>query len=146
MGRAGTGNTYSTSTSTNDIVLRSDNKLLLQSDLGAVAMCVDTSNHIGIGKTNPSSSYKLDVSGNINCNGIYVNGPQFTGTPSWSSVTNKPFTILNTTSYSPSASQTECEIIMDPKAEGTTDILLTESVLFIGTQFSILYTFMYLPS
>ena len=90
-------------------------------------MCVDLSNNVGIGKTNPSSSYKLDVSGNINCSAIYVNGTQFTGSSSWTSVTNKPFTILDTTTYSPTTTQTECEIIRYPRPAGA-DTLLSGKV------------------
>ena len=77
--------------------------------------------NVGINNTNPN--YRLDVSGNINCSGIFVNGAQFTGTPSWTSVTNKPFTILDTTSYSPTATQSECEIIMYPRAAGANTLL-----------------------
>ena len=123
LGRAGTGNTYSTSAATNDIVLRSANKLLLQSGIGAAAMCIDTSNNVGIGKTNPSSNYILDVSGNINCSGIYVSGTQFTGSSSWTSVTGKPFTTLDQTTYSPTTTQTECEIIMYPRPAGANTLL-----------------------
>jgi hypothetical protein len=37
-----------------------------------------TTGNVGIGKTNPSSTYKLDVSGNVNCNAIFTNGTQLT--------------------------------------------------------------------
>jgi cytoskeletal protein CcmA (bactofilin family) len=36
-------------------------------------------NNVGIGKTVPDASYKLDVSGNVNCTGVYVNGIELTG-------------------------------------------------------------------
>jgi hypothetical protein len=37
-----------------------------------------TTGNVGIGKTNPSATYKLDVSGNVNCNAIFTNGTQLT--------------------------------------------------------------------
>jgi hypothetical protein len=46
-----------------------------------------------------------------------------TVTPSWTTVTNKPFTILDTTSYSPTTTQSECEIIMYPRAAGANTLL-----------------------
>jgi len=84
-------------------------------------MTILENGNVGIGITNPG--YKLDVSGNINCSGLFVNGSAFTVTPSWTSVTNKPFTILDTTAYSPTATQTECEIIMYPRAAGANTLL-----------------------
>jgi len=129
LGRAGVGGEYSTSSAINDIVLRSGSgKLLLQSGVGAAAMCVDLSNNVGIGKTNPSSNYRLDVSGNVNCSGIYVNGTQFTGSSTWTSVTGKPFTTLDTTTYSPTTTQTECEIIMYPRIVNVNTTLLSGKV------------------
>jgi len=128
LGRAGFGGEYSTSSAINDIVLRSTNKLLLQSGIGAAAIVIDTANRVGIGKTNPSSNYILDVSGNVNCSGIYVNGTQFTGSSSWTSVTGKPFTTLDTTTYSPTTTQTECEIIMYPRTVNVNTTLLSGKV------------------
>jgi hypothetical protein len=46
-----------------------------------------------------------------------------TAAPSWTTVTNKPFTILDTTAYSPTATQSECEIIMYPRAAGANTLL-----------------------
>jgi len=102
FGRANTAGTYSSSAAVGDLVLSSNNKIIIKSGATAnpIAMCVDTANNIGIGKTNPSSLYKLDVNGNVNCSGIYVNGTQFTGSSSWTSVTNKPFTILDRCQFS----------------------------------------------
>jgi hypothetical protein len=37
-----------------------------------------TTGNVGIGKTNPSATYKLDVSGNINCNAIFRSGTELT--------------------------------------------------------------------
>ena len=77
LGRAGTGNTYSTSASTNDIVLRSANKLLLQSGVGGAALVIDTANNIGIGTAVPTTGIKLDVRGNIESNGSIGTSSQF---------------------------------------------------------------------
>ena len=77
LGRAGTGNTYSTSAATNDIVLRSANKLLLQSGVGAAALVIDTANNIGIGTAVPTTGIKLDVRGNIESNASIGTSNQF---------------------------------------------------------------------
>ena len=77
LGRAGTGNTYSTSAATNDIVLRSANKLLLQSGVGGAALVIDTANNIGIGTAVPTTGIKLDVRGNIESNGSIGTSSQF---------------------------------------------------------------------
>jgi hypothetical protein len=37
-----------------------------------------TTGNVGIGKTNPSATYKLDVSGNVNCNAIFRAGTELT--------------------------------------------------------------------
>jgi hypothetical protein len=63
LGRAGLTGQYSTSSAINDIILRSGNKLILQSGVGAASVVIDTANNVGIGKTNPSQ--RLDVNGNI---------------------------------------------------------------------------------
>jgi hypothetical protein len=63
LGRAGLAGQYSTSSAINDIVLRSGNKLILQSGVGAAGVVIDTANNVGIGITNPS--VRLDISGNV---------------------------------------------------------------------------------
>jgi hypothetical protein len=125
LGRANVAGSYSSSAAVGDLVLSSNNKIIIKSGATSnpIAICVDLSNNIGIGKTNPSSNYILDVSGNINCSGIYVSGTQFTGSSSWTSVTGKPFTTLDQTTYSPTTTQTECEIIMYPRPAGANTLL-----------------------
>jgi hypothetical protein len=60
VGRATAAGNYSTSAATIDI---SSNKLLLQSGTGSACIVINSSNNVGIDKTNPSQ--KLDVTGNI---------------------------------------------------------------------------------
>ena len=72
LGRAGTGNTYSTSAATNDIVLRSANKLLLQSGVGAAALVIDTANNIGIGNTAPIGPLTIGNGSIANQDGFMV--------------------------------------------------------------------------
>ncbi len=58
------GGNYSTDAAAGDCVLRSTaNKVLLQSGTGASAMCISTSNNVGIGTTTPST--KLVVVGEV---------------------------------------------------------------------------------
>jgi hypothetical protein len=63
LARAGVAGEYSTSSAINDIVLRSGNKLILQSGVGAAGVVIDTANNVGIGITNPS--VRLDINGNV---------------------------------------------------------------------------------
>jgi hypothetical protein len=63
LARAGVAGEYSTSAGINDIVLRSGNKLILQSGVGAAGVVIDTANNVGIGITNPS--VRLDINGNV---------------------------------------------------------------------------------
>jgi hypothetical protein len=63
LGRAGLAGQYSTSSAINDIVLRSGNKLILQSGVGAAGVVIDTANNVGIGTINPS--VRLDIIGNV---------------------------------------------------------------------------------
>ena len=55
LGRAGVGGEYSTSAAINDIVLRSGNKLILQSGVGAAGIVIDTANNVGIGIAAPTA-------------------------------------------------------------------------------------------
>jgi hypothetical protein len=63
LARAGVAGEYSTSAAINDIVLRSGNKLILQSGTGASGIMIDTANNVGIGVAAPS--VRLDISGNV---------------------------------------------------------------------------------
>lgn len=68
FGMAGVGGAYSTDSVQGDAIVRAFNgKLLLQSGTGSSAICINTSNNVGIGKSNPGS--KLDVNGNISATG-----------------------------------------------------------------------------
>jgi hypothetical protein len=80
LGRAVTDGTYSSLATVGDLVLSSDQKLILKTGVTAngAALCVDTLNNVGIGITNPG--YKLDVSGTINASGFRLNGTVFTST------------------------------------------------------------------
>lgn len=65
IGVANVAGAYSTDAATNDTIVRNNGgKLLLQSGSGASAICVNTTNNVGIGTVNPS--HKLDVAGNVN--------------------------------------------------------------------------------
>jgi hypothetical protein len=78
LARAGVVGQYSTSSAVNDIILRSGNRLLLQSGTGAVAMVIDTSNNVFIGTSTNSSD-----DGNVNIaipdSTFYVRGPRTIG-------------------------------------------------------------------
>jgi hypothetical protein len=80
LGRAATAGSYSSLAGIGDLVLSSDQKLILKTGVTAngAALCVDTLNNVGIGITNPG--YKLDVSGTINASGFRLNGTVFTST------------------------------------------------------------------
>jgi hypothetical protein len=60
LARAGVAGEYSTSAAINDIVLRSGNKLILQSGTGAAAMVINTTNNIGIGTTSPNALLHIE--------------------------------------------------------------------------------------
>ena len=47
------------------MVIRSTNKLVLQSGITAPSIVIDTANNVGIGKTNPQTNMKLDINGNL---------------------------------------------------------------------------------
>jgi hypothetical protein len=80
LGRNATAGAYSNLAAVGDLVLSSDKKILMKSGPTAngSALTIDLSNNIGIGKTNPSATYKLDVSGNINANKIFRDGTELT--------------------------------------------------------------------
>jgi hypothetical protein len=63
LGRAGAAGQFSSSSVIDDIVLRSGNRLLLQSGTGVAGVVIDTANNVGIGITNPS--VRLDINGNV---------------------------------------------------------------------------------
>lgn len=60
---------FSTGSAVNDMVIRSTNKLVLQSGIASPAIVIDTANNVGIGTTTPFSTaqrtMKLDVNGNV---------------------------------------------------------------------------------
>ena len=56
---------HSTNSAVNDMVIRSTNKLVLQSGITAPSIVIDTANNVGIGKTNPQTNMKLDINGNL---------------------------------------------------------------------------------
>jgi hypothetical protein len=59
LGRAGLAGQYSTSSAIDDIVLRSSNKLILQSGVGAAGVVINTANNVGIGIAAPNSTLHL---------------------------------------------------------------------------------------
>jgi hypothetical protein len=79
LGRAGAAGQYSTSSAIDDIVLRSGNKLILQSGVGASGIMIDTANNVYIGASTNSSD-----DGNVNIaipdSTFYVRGPRTAGT------------------------------------------------------------------
>jgi hypothetical protein len=79
LARAGIAGEYSTSAAINDIVLRSGNKLILQSGTGASGIMIDTANNVYIGASTNSSD-----DGNVNIaipdSTFYVRGPRTAGT------------------------------------------------------------------
>jgi hypothetical protein len=79
LARAGVAGEYSTSAAINDIVLRSGNKLILQSGTGASGIMIDTANNVYIGASTNSSD-----DGNVNIaipdSTFYVRGPRTAGT------------------------------------------------------------------
>jgi hypothetical protein len=78
LARAGVAGEYSTSAAINDIVLRSGNKLILQSGTGASGIMIDTANNVYIGASTNSSD-----DGNVNIaipdSTFYVRGPRTIG-------------------------------------------------------------------
>jgi hypothetical protein len=71
---------FSSSATTNDSVIRanSNTKLLLQTGLGAAAICINASNNVGIGTATPG--YKLEVTGTSRLNGNVLLGTASTST------------------------------------------------------------------
>ena len=68
----GNGN-YSTSATSNDVVMRTAYRLHLQSGTGAAAITIGSNNNVGIGQSSPA--YPLDVVGTSRLNGdVYMNG------------------------------------------------------------------------
>jgi hypothetical protein len=63
LGRAGAVGQYSQSAAVNDIILRSSNRLLLQSGINEAGLVINTDNNVAIGAVIPLT--KLDVSGNL---------------------------------------------------------------------------------
>jgi hypothetical protein len=63
LGRAGAVGQYSTSSAVNDIILRSSNRLLLQSGVGVAGLVINTDNNVAIGAIIPLTT--LDVNGNL---------------------------------------------------------------------------------
>lgn len=55
INRVITAGTFSTNSAVNDMVIRSTNKLVLQSGTASPAIVIDTANNVGIGTTNPTA-------------------------------------------------------------------------------------------
>jgi hypothetical protein len=71
LGRVGVNGQYSTGSLVEDIVLRSNGDVLLQSGIGNYGMRINTSNNIlmrnavGVGSTSITAGFNLDVTGNV---------------------------------------------------------------------------------
>jgi len=61
INRVTTAGQYSTGSAVNDMVIRSTNKLVLQSGTAAPAIVIDTGNNVGIGITNPAAQNSLHI-------------------------------------------------------------------------------------
>ena len=70
LGLAGNAGNFSSSALSNDAILRASGNLHLQSDDGASAICISTSNNVGIGTASPLA--KLHVDGNLRVDGNYI--------------------------------------------------------------------------
>jgi hypothetical protein len=63
LARAGAIGEYSQSSAVNDIIVRADNRILLQSGVNEAGLVINTNNNVAIGAVIPLT--KLDVSGNL---------------------------------------------------------------------------------
>ncbi len=75
LGRASAVGAYSSSSIVGDLILSGNNNIIIKSGTSTATPSIyvkQTDGNVGIGKNNPS--YKLDVSGTINCSEILVNG------------------------------------------------------------------------
>ena len=61
INRVTTAGQYSTGSAVNDMVIRSTNKLVLQSGTAAPGIVIDTGNNVGIGITNPAAQNSLHI-------------------------------------------------------------------------------------
>ena len=99
VGLATTVGGYSSDAAINDVTIRNNTgKLLIQYGSSASAICVNTSNNVGIGRSNPS--YKLDVNGTTKVGqktSYYGSG--------------------KTMVLTPLSGSSSCEITMEPLAE-----------------------------
>jgi hypothetical protein len=119
LGRNGEANVYNTSSGVGDLILRADQKLHLQSGVGLPSICIDTNNNVGIGKTDPS--YKLDVVGTIKTTDLNIdNQIIFNDNSTLTTSTDIiKYQNLDSTSYSPTTTQTQCDLILykDPNID-----------------------------
>jgi hypothetical protein len=72
LARAGAAGQYSSSAVIDDIVLRSGNKLILQSGVGAAGVVINTANNVGIGNTAPIAPLTIGNSALANNDGFIV--------------------------------------------------------------------------
>jgi hypothetical protein len=72
LARAGVAGEYSTSAVINDIVLRSGNKLILQSGTGVAGLVINTANNVGIANTAPIAPLTIGNSALANNDGFIV--------------------------------------------------------------------------
>jgi hypothetical protein len=63
LARAGVVGEYSQSSAVNDIIIRADNRVLIQSGVNEAGLVINTNNNVAIGAVIPLT--KLDVSGNL---------------------------------------------------------------------------------
>jgi hypothetical protein len=63
LARAGVVGEYSQSAAVNDIIIRADNRILLQSGVNEAGLVINTNNNVAIGAVIPLT--KLDISGNL---------------------------------------------------------------------------------
>ena len=79
LGVANTSTDFSTDAAARDVILRAESgsKLLLQSNTGASAIAITSTNNVGIGTNAPTTGLKLDVRGNAAVSGNLNAGATF---------------------------------------------------------------------
>jgi phage FluMu protein gp41 len=72
INRVITAGTFSTNSAVNDTIIRSTNKLVLQSGIAAPGIVIDTANNVGIGITNPNINNNLNIHKNAEAQNIRI--------------------------------------------------------------------------